>query len=181
MAGAARSWQPRTALLGECAVIFVTTGSMFPFDRLIRVMDDWAANAGRSDILAQIGGGTYLPRQMEYTRSLSKKEFGEAMAKADLIVAHAGMGTVITAGRLGRPLVIMPRIQKWGEHTTDHQIATANWLRDKPGIFVADTDSDLPGAISKAFHEKGEVACLPPFAPVEFTDRVRNAILEFLK
>ena len=77
------------------------------------------------------------------------------MAGADVIVAHAGMGTVITAGRAGKPLVIMPRIEAWGEHTTDHQIATANWLRNKPGIFVADTDADLPGAIEAARASEG--------------------------
>ncbi|MCX7888539.1 MAG: hypothetical protein N2422_02270 [Rhodobacteraceae bacterium] len=161
-------------------MIFVTVGSMFPFDRLIRVMDDWAATAAPGRILAQIGHGSYVPRHMEHVRRLSQADFTATMAASDLIVAHAGMGTVITAGRVGRPLVLLPRIEKWGEHTTDHQIATANWLRGKPGIFIADTDADLPGAIAAAQRAGGQDATLPPHADPAFTDRLRAAILGFL-
>ncbi len=161
-------------------MIFVTIGSMFPFDRLIRVMDDWAQTTGRDDVFAQIGNGTYEPKSMRYTRRLSQAEFGQTVAGAELTVAHAGMGTVITAGGAGRPLVIIPRIQDWGEHTTDHQIATANWLRDKPGIFVADTDADLPGMIQTALSaDQSGAEKISPVAAPEFTDRIRTAILDF--
>jgi len=161
-------------------VIFVTVGSMFPFDRLIRVMDEWTARAAPGRVLAQIGHGSYVPSHMEHVRRLSQAEFNDTMARSELIVAHAGMGTVITAGRVGRPLVLLPRIEKWGEHTTDHQIATANWLRGKPGIFVADTDADLPGAIAAARAAGAQEATLPPFADAAFTGRLRAAILGFL-
>lgn len=151
---------------------------MFPFDRLIRVMDDWAAQTGETDILAQIGNGKYEPSHMPFERRLSQARFAETVTEADVIVAHAGMGTVIAAGRAGRPVVLLPRIKDWGEHTTDHQLATADWLRDKPGIFVADTDADLPAAIEKARAVgKGE-ARFPPVADPSFTDRLRAAILE---
>jgi UDP-N-acetylglucosamine transferase subunit ALG13 len=162
-------------------VIFVTIGSMFPFDRLIRVMDNWAAEAGERDVFAQIGDGAYVPRYMRHVRRLSQADFTTSVAKAELVVAHAGMGTVITAGRLGRPLVLLPRIEAWGEHTTDHQIATANWLRSKPGLFVADTDADLHGAIHAARGAGGTDGRLPPEADPAFTGRIRAAILDFLE
>ena len=162
-------------------MIFVTVGSMFPFDRLIRVMDEWAAAIRRDDIFAQIGNGTYEPQAMRFVRRLSQAKFTETMAKADVIVAHAGMGTVITAGRLGQPLVLLPRISEWGEHTSDHQIATANWLRGKAGIFVADTDDDLPEAIDEAtaWRERGTER-FSPVADAAFTDRLRDEILRLL-
>jgi UDP-N-acetylglucosamine transferase subunit ALG13 len=163
-------------------VIFVTIGSMFPFDRLIRVMDDWTARSGRKDVLAQIGNGGYVPQHMEHVRRLFQADFSARVAGADVIVAHAGMGTVITAGRAGKPIVIMPRIEAWGEHTTDHQIATANWLREKPGIFVADTDADLPGAIEAALASGGSgSAKFSPVADAVFTDRIRMTIQGFLE
>ena len=47
-------------------MIFVTIGSMFPFDRLIRAMDAFAqANPG-TEILAQIGTGDYVPAHMPH-------------------------------------------------------------------------------------------------------------------
>lgn len=156
---------------------------MFPFDRLIRVMDEWSKATGCSDVLAQIGDGSYIPRHMKHVRRLSQADFAANVAAAEVVVAHAGMGTVITAGRAGRPLVLLPRIEQWGEHTTDHQIATAAWLRDKPGIFVADTDADLPAAIAAARNQAGlslSGARLPPFADRAFTDRIGAKIREFL-
>lgn len=155
---------------------------MFPFDRLIRLMDEWAAASGRDDVFAQIGDGRYLPRHMDYVRSLTQADFAATVRRAGLVVAHAGMGTVITAGRFGRPLVLLPRRQEWGEHTTDHQIATAGWLRNKPGIHVADTDADLPGAIAAGLSAPAAVGeVLPAVADPAFTDRLRGAIGQFLK
>lgn len=160
-------------------MIFVTIGSMFPFDRLIRVMDAWALANPAQAVLAQIGDGSYQPKHMKFLRRLSQREFGETVAKAQLIVSHAGMGTVITAGRAGRPMVLLPRLQEWGEHTTDHQIATANWLGGKPGIHVAGTDADLPAAILAALAEQDSGTRFAPVADAAFTDRLRTAIRGF--
>jgi len=163
-------------------MIFVTIGSMFPFDRLIREMDSWANDNGRDDVFAQIGNGDYIPANMDYVRKLSQSDFADTMAKAEVIVAHAGMGTVITAGQLGTPLVLLPRIHAWGEHTSDHQIATANWLRDKPGIFLADTDADLPGTIQTALQAgKDGTDRVSDKADPAFTNQIRTAILDFMR
>ena len=49
-------------------VIFLTIGSMFPFDRLVRAMDDWAGTGSQCEILALIGAGSYEPRHMRWVR-----------------------------------------------------------------------------------------------------------------
>jgi len=163
-------------------VIFVTIGSMFPFDRLIREMDRWANDNRRYDVFAQIGNGDYIPANMDYVRKLSQSDFTYTMAKAEVIVAHAGMGTVITAGQIGTPLVLLPRIHAWGEHTSDHQIATANWLRDKPRVFLADTDADLSRAIQLALQTgKDGADRFSDKADPAFTNRLRTAILDYMR
>lgn len=158
-------------------MIFVTIGSMFPFDRLIRAMDVWAEARPGAEILAQIGAGAYVPTHMRHVRKLDQSDFSHAVARADLVVAHAGMGSVITASQYGKPIVMMPRRQHWGEHTTDHQIATANWLRGKPGVYIADEDVDLSLRIAEAI-EAGPpaVPVFPPEAPPEFIARLRSCI-----
>lgn len=161
-------------------MIFVTIGSMFPFDRLIRLMDRWAAATSRDDLLAQIGDGTYVPEHMRWTRRLAKSEFTETVRGASAVVSHAGMGTVITAGGIGTPLVLLPRIMSLGEHTTDHQLATARWLREKPGIFIVAGDAELPAAIAAAEACPKATETLPPYAPTYFTDRLNRQITEFL-
>jgi UDP-N-acetylglucosamine transferase subunit ALG13 len=85
---------------------------------------------------------------------------------------------MITAGQYGKPIVLLPRIKEWGEHTTNHQIATANWLRAKPGVWVADTDEALADCIAEALAaEEGGEALFEPHAPPEFIARIRACIL----
>lgn len=158
-------------------MIFVTIGSLFPFDRLVRLMDDLAPNFPNETFFAQIADGTYEPRNMHFARMLSRREFGEKVEQAKIIVAHAGMGSVISAMENKKPVVILPRIFEQGEHTTDHQMATARWLSQKPGIYVAMTDAELHSTIKAALGASGEGAVMPPTAPVEFLDRIRTYIL----
>lgn len=158
-------------------MIFATIGSMFPFDRMIRALDAYAATAGE-DILAQIGDGGYEPRHMRWVRRLDQDAFAETAARAALIVAHAGMGSVITAGRLGTPIVLLPRLQARGEHNTDHQVATANWLRGRPGIFVAEDEARLAACIAEARAAAGTgLARMPATAPADFIARIHAYLL----
>jgi UDP-N-acetylglucosamine transferase subunit ALG13 len=158
-------------------VIFVTVGSMFPFDRLVRAMDGWAAAHPGAELLAQIGGGSYEPAHMRWQRRLERTEFDAAVRGARLVVAHAGVGSVVTARTFGTPAVVLPRRQALGEHTSDHQIETANWLRGKSGIHVADAETDLDARIAEAIADgadAGEV--IAQTADPAFIARIRAFI-----
>ncbi|HMM55704.1 MAG TPA: glycosyltransferase [Candidatus Desulfobacillus sp.] len=158
-------------------MIFVTVGSMMPFDRLVAAADAWAAASGR-EAFAQIGEGRYLPRHMEYTRRLAPGAFAARLRVAELIVAHAGMGSVISALEAGKPIVVMPRRSADREVTTDHQLHTTKWLTGKPGVHVAANEDDLAAAIERALAElarnEGRPPPLPQAAQAEFLARVRG-------
>jgi UDP-N-acetylglucosamine transferase subunit ALG13 len=157
-------------------VIFITVGSMFPFDRLIAAMDGWAAQQGLAEdaFLAQIGDGSFEPRHMRWVRRIDRAEFSGIVAGAELVVAHAGMGSVITAGEFGKPIVLLPRRAASGEHTNDHQVDTAGWLRRRPGIYVADTEADLGAGIAAARAAGGAAETLGTRAPEDFLARLRS-------
>ena len=162
-------------------MIFVTIGSAFPFDRLIRAMDAWAAETGRGgEVLMQIGRGTYRPDHTEWRESLPETDFAETVRAASLVVSHAGMGSAITAMRFQTPIVMLPRRFEAGEHTTDHQMATARWLQEKPGIFIAWDEADLAAGIARAEAAK-DLAALAPHAPAGFTDRLRGRLLDWTR
>jgi UDP-N-acetylglucosamine transferase subunit ALG13 len=133
-------------------MIFVTIGSMFPFDRMIRAMDAWAA-AQQEEIPAQIGEGRFEPRHMTWVRRLERPDYAAAIARARLVVAHAGVGSIVSAGEQGKPIVVLPRRAALGEHTSDHQVETVGWLRGKPGIHVAATEAELSACIAAAAAE----------------------------
>ena len=78
------------------------------------------------------------------------------IAGARLIVAHAGVGSIVSAGEQGKPIVVLPRRAGLGEHTSDHQVETVGWLRDRPGIHVARSEAELPACIAAEAAAAGE-------------------------
>jgi UDP-N-acetylglucosamine transferase subunit ALG13 len=156
-------------------VIFVTVGSMFPFDRMIRAMDAWAEQEG-GEVVAQLGEGRFAPRHMAWVRRLDRPDYAAAIARARLVVAHAGVGSVVSAGEAGRPIVVLPRRAALGEHTSDHQVETVGWLRGKPGVHVAETEAELPARIAAAAREAAAGARIAATADPAFIARIRAFI-----
>ena len=157
-------------------MIFVTIGSLVPFDRLIRVMDAIAPGMPQETFFAQIGDGEYEPKNMAFARLISRRDFIAKVAEGRLIVAHAGMGSVISAMETGKPIVILPRVLEWGEHTTNHQMATARWLEGRPGIHVCMDDADLKATIETALATKAAGETMSKTAPDEFIAKIRDFI-----
>lgn len=123
-------------------MILLTIGTQLPFDRLVRAVDG-AAPLLAMPLFAQIGRGQYRPQAMDYCESQPAEEFTRLFARAETIVAHAGIGTVLTAQKLHKPIIIFPRRAALGEHRNDHQLATCAQLEGRPGIHVAWTEDDL--------------------------------------
>jgi UDP-N-acetylglucosamine transferase subunit ALG13 len=157
-------------------VIFVTIGSLLPFDRLIRAVDEIAPSWPEQRFHAQIGEGTYRPVNMSYDRMLAASAFAEALRSARLVIAHAGMGSLISAAEAGRPIVAMPRRLACGEISTDHQMATAKRLGQRRGVYLAMDEAGLKQSIEQALHDSAGGESLEPHAPAEFIRRVRNFI-----
>jgi UDP-N-acetylglucosamine transferase subunit ALG13 len=131
-------------------VIFVTVGSQMPFDRLVIGMDAWAAKHRDHVVTAQIGESSYAPKAMAAVNSLPPAQFVQRVREADLVVAHAGMGSVISAAEYGKPMVLLPRRGDLRETRNDHQMATVKWLALKEGIFVAQDESKLDETVGVA-------------------------------
>lgn len=130
-------------------MLFVTVGAQMAFDRLIRTVDEWAARAGCSDVLAQVGPADWLPEHIAWVRSLGPDEFREHVAGARAVVAHAGMGTILTALELGKPILVLPRRAALQETRNDHQLATAKHLLAQGRVHVAFDDTELLRALDR--------------------------------
>ena len=60
-----------------------------------------------------------------------------------MIVAHAGMGTIISAMQHQKPIIIFPRIAALGEHRNEHQMATAKKMKELGYVHVAFNEKEL--------------------------------------
>jgi UDP-N-acetylglucosamine transferase subunit ALG13 len=123
--------------------ILITVGAQMPFDRLISAVDNWAGLNPQHSYLAQIGQSNTTPRYMNWERLLDTQRFQQEVIRADLLIAHAGMGSILTALNLQKPIVVMPRRGCLRETRNDHQLATARQLSEAQYVAVAEDEQTL--------------------------------------
>jgi len=124
-------------------MIFVTVGTQLPFDRMISTIDAWAAAVGRTDVFAQIGPSQYKPKNIQFAEFLPADECRRKLEQATVVIAHAGMGSIITALEMGKPIIVMPRRSELNEHRNNHQISTAQKFLEQGTIHVAMDENEL--------------------------------------
>ena len=129
-------------------MIFVTIGTQIPFDRLIEILDRIAPELDE-EIYAQVLRGKYKPKHIKLIDFIEPDEFDKVFDQARLIVAHAGMGTILSALRKSKPLIIFPRIAALGEHRNEHQTATARMMKEKNYAYVATSEEELRELLHK--------------------------------
>lgn len=124
-------------------MIFVTVGTQLPFDRLLKGVEGWASKQPDQRIVAQTGRTNEKYSRMECFISVSPSQYDQYVQQSQLIIAHAGIGSLFTAMRYRKPIVIVPRKAELGEHRNDHQIATAERFSKHKGIYVAEDETCL--------------------------------------
>lgn len=123
-------------------MIFVATGTQFPFDRLIRYMDEWASENNET-VFAQIGEGKYQPEHIEWQRFIGLDEYNEKIQAASVFISHAGMGNIISAKEQNTPIVVINRQADLGEHRNDHQAEGLKWMGKLEGVYTASDQAAL--------------------------------------
>ena len=163
-------------------MIFLTVGTELPFDRLTKTVDAWCAARDRSDVHGQLGSLSadgFRPTHFEWCSFMPTEEYERRCQQCDLIVGHAGIGTIIAAMTHAKPLVIMPRMAAKREHRNDHQLATARHFADKTGITVAADETVLPDILDRTL-AAAAAAPIPPvsqFADPELVATIQTFIM----
>jgi UDP-N-acetylglucosamine transferase subunit ALG13 len=154
----------------------VTVGGQMPFDRLIRTVDALAQKKSDMAFFAQIGHGGWRPQHMEWAEMLNPIDLRAKFQASTLIVAHAGMGTILTALDMGKKIVVLPRRGDLHETRNDHQIATAARLSKIGLIPYASNETELIEMISDpdSIISNQSESC---FASPDFIESIRTFIL----
>jgi UDP-N-acetylglucosamine transferase subunit ALG13 len=157
-------------------MIFVTVGAQMAFDRLIRTVDEWALSRARSNVFAQVGPSNYHPKVIESTRFIDPLDFCKRIEAANLIVAHAGMGSIITALEHGKPIIVMPRRAQFRETRNDHQVGTAMHLMKQGRVVVALDEQELIEKLDQFVEPSRAVERIKPYASPRLIATLRNFI-----
>ncbi len=146
----------------DVRTVVVTLGSQggYPFDRLVsRLVEILPTGA---DILWQTGGTDAGIHGVRGVSFVPAAQMDIAMADADLVVAHAGVGSALSALAAGRHPVLVSRRVAHGEHVDDHQMQIAAEL-DARGLATACTVEDLDSdVLAAAARRTTKVRVAPP-------------------
>ncbi len=136
-------------------MIFLTVGTQFPFDRLVRAVDDGVASGAiAGPVFAQIGSTDYAPRAFPWTRALGAREFRDMVQTSRGMISHAGVGSILAALEAEKPIVVLPRMARFGEVVNDHQVLTALRFAERGKVLYARDVSEVPARIREmsSFH-----------------------------
>ncbi len=125
--------------------IFVTVGfESFPFDRLIRFIDETVAREfSEAEFMVQTGNSKYIPRFCPSQQFLRFDEVVNYIKLADIVVSHAGVGTTLLALKAGKIPILFPRRAEYGEHIDNHQVDFARKMELLKKVLVAYEPSEL--------------------------------------
>ncbi len=133
--------------------IFVIIGSTYPLDRLIKEIDK-INEKKELDIFAQIGESNYLPKNIKFVKFLEHKSIIKKIKESDIIITHAGVGTIIDVLSLNKKLILFPRLKKYGEAIDDHQIEICKAFERKFGISWTKNEKEIEKLIKNTKKQK---------------------------
>lgn len=169
---------------GKQRTIFVTVGTTL-FEALIAAVIqeealEWMAGNGYTNLIIQYGKGKRptLPASTANNVQVEVYDFkpnlSDDMKRADLIIGHAGAGTVMEATGLKKRMVVV--INTILMH--NHQTELANAMGSRKHVYVIDEPAHLANLNTWDAFEKFDPVPLPPGDDEDFP-RLLNSFLGF--
>jgi UDP-N-acetylglucosamine transferase subunit ALG13 len=143
---------PEGNLWGPAAVsTFVSVGNATqPFPRLLDAVCDLARHLPQPVFVQYGAAETFACPACTGAGFLDMDEFAHRVAGSDVLILHAGAGSVIHAVRAGKVPVVVPRRAQFGEHVDDHQVEFARELARMGKIVVCEDTKNLASAVNEA-------------------------------
>lgn len=157
------------------AVVSVGTQEGYAFDRLYRslvpLLEGW-------DVLWQTGDQDVSGYGIAGRATVPHHELREATAAADVVIAHSGTGSALTALEVGKTPLLVPRLARYGEHVDDHQLQIAAELARRELAITAAAEDLTPELLEAAARRSVREVAPPPFLldPPRDDSRRRRAV-----
>ena len=155
-------------------LLFVTVGTVMPFDRLTDMVATLKAKGViRQRVMMQVGIGGARPEGVETVETMTFEDMQNVLKDADIVVCHGGTGSIITALRQGCRVVAAPRLFRLREHYDDHQEEITRALEARGLLRVANTPEELAAAMADVASREPRSATSDP---AELIDHLRSLI-----
>lgn len=105
-------------------MIFVTLGTQnFNFTRLLEAVESAIENGViKEKVIAQIGNNDFQSENIECVSFIDKDSFNAYMDEANFVISHAGTGSIISALKKQKKIIVGARLASFDEHIDDHQL-----------------------------------------------------------
>lgn len=138
-------------------MIFVTLGTQDKsFKRLLNLIQEQIDKGNIKDkVIVQAGYTKFRSDNMEIYDYIDNHKFTKLINSCDLLITHGGVGSILTGLKANKKIIAVPRLEKYKEHTNDHQLQIVNNFSQKGYILSVD-GNDLAKALkqSKTFKPK---------------------------
>jgi UDP-N-acetylglucosamine transferase subunit ALG13 len=136
-------------------MIFATTGTCEPFDRLLQAFDNMELD---EELVVQHGISPVRPRGARCVDFLAYSELVELVRASRVVVTHGGVGSVLTALANGKRPIVIPRLAACGEAIDDHQLEFVRKLAEAGVIDLVEDTAELGVRLGTAQVEPARVA-----------------------
>ena len=127
-------------------MIFATVGTHAqPFSRFLD-----ALTGLDGDVVVQYGHNDPPAGVREAVAFMPFDVLNAHMREADVVVTHAGVGSVLCAREAGHVPVVVPRLHRFGEHVDDHQLELVAALAGDGHVIAVTDMAELGAAVEKA-------------------------------
>ena len=128
----------------------------------------------KEEVIVQAGFTKYKSNNMKIFEMMRKDDLEKLVQKADLVITHAGEGSIEMSLEQNKKVIAVPRLKKYGEHVNDHQKDIEDEFNRKGWIIGIDEVSCLGQAIRKAKNFK------PNKYQNQKADKIVNIIRTFI-
>lgn len=120
------------------------------FHRLLEEIERLIQNQViREKVIVQAGYTKYTSENMKILDFVSKEELEELQRKADLIITHGGVGSILLSITKDKKVIAIPRLHEYGEHVNDHQKEIVELFHKKGYIIGIQSVEELEKAIEQ--------------------------------
>ena len=78
---------------------------------------------------------------------IPKLDLDEFVERADLVITHGGVGSIIMALNKNKKVIAVPRLHEYGEHVNDHQRQIIKVFSEKGYLIGLQNVEDMPEAL----------------------------------
>lgn len=131
-------------------ILICVGASEYGFERLLKIIDELCdeKKLDGKHIISQLGSSSYIPHNFKYFKLIGREEYEKYVENADVIISHAGTGSVIPPLKKGKKVIVFPRMECYGEHLDDHQLELADIFTQNGYTLCATNKEELFNCLS---------------------------------